>query len=346
MVLAALLAFAAVPSTGIGATASVEVDFGDRTLFYAAAPGEANRVTKTEASGTVTIRDSGAVIHAGAGCARVSDHEVRCSAIDSTFVTLGNLGDTATIVRGDADVFAEGGNDEITGCARCPVAVQGGLGNDAIAGNGRFLDLNGNSGHDTITGGSVGNNLIGGPGNDTIVGRTGWDSIEPGGGNDTVDAGQGDDFVDFFWTARGNGVVVNLRTRRASGQGQDTIVGVESVLGTSFDDRLIGDGRVNGLSGLGGADALLGGGGADVLAAGLGSGNDRLWGGTGDDRLWGGPRDDVLVGGLGHDRLLGKEGDDRLRARDGLRDIVRGGVGGDWARIDRHDVITGIERFG
>jgi Ca2+-binding RTX toxin-like protein len=345
VVLAAFLALAAFPSTGLGATAFVE-DGGSRWLYYFAAPGELNQVEKAQSGATVTIHDAGAVIVAGAGCTQVDDHEVSCAAIDLTRIVLGNGGDTAAVLQGEATVDGAGGNDEIWACSSCGSGIRGGAGDDVIAGSDRFSWLLGNGGNDTITSGNRGDIIKGGDGNDIILGRGGWDRINPGLGNDTVDAGGGrDDLVDFG-VGTDTGVVVNLRTGVATGQGRDTLLGVESVFGTRFDDRLIGDSQANGFSGLGGADTLSGGGGADVLAAAVGGGDDRLFGGKGDDRLMGGPQDDVLVGGAGRDRLRGHEGNDRLRSRDGVRDLVRGGAGDDWAQVDRRDDAGGVERFG
>jgi hypothetical protein len=51
--------------------------------------------------------------------------------------------------------------------------------------------------------------------------------------------------------------------------------------------------------------------------------------------------------GAGWSRSLGGgEGSDRIRARDGNPDLVAGGVGYDWARIDAGlDAVASIEVF-
>jgi hypothetical protein len=74
----AAVALTALPSSAFGATVSVDDSGG---LLYEAALGEVNDLEVSEAGGTVTIIDSGAVITAGAGCNQVSSHEVTCSGV-------------------------------------------------------------------------------------------------------------------------------------------------------------------------------------------------------------------------------------------------------------------------
>ena len=83
--------------------------------------------------------------------------------------------------------------------------------------------------------------------------------------------------------------------------------------------------------------------GLDSLAGD--DGNDRLWGGGGTDLLNSVRGDDRLIG-LGHDTLYGQSGDDRFRRRDGVSDLIIGGVGTDAAGIDFGlDRVNGIETF-
>ena len=342
------LALAAFPSTALGATAFVVDEDGNGQLHYVAAPGEVNQVQQTQVETQthfpdVTIHDSGAVIVAGEGCTQVDDHEVNCSDIEITQIGLGDLGDTAAIHGGYTIVDAGGGNDELTACSTCHDAEFSGRGgNDVITGNG--YSLTGQGGNDTITGGRSGQFIYGGAGDDVIDGRGGRDYTGPGSGDDTVDAGAGRDTLTFL--ERGShGVVVNLRTGVATGQGSDTLLRAENVLGTRSDDRLIGDSQANNLLAYQGYDILIGGGGDDVIDESY-AGEDRILGGRGNDKLNGGSRDDVLVGGPGRDSLRGGGGDDRLRTKDGFADTLSGGDGDDWARVDRRDDVHRVERFG
>src|SRR4029450_10955132 len=65
------------------------------------------------------------------------------------------------------------------------------------------------------------------------------------------------------------------------GQGLDTLISIENVLGWNFGDTLTGNADGNVLTGIGGDDTLSGAGGNDTLIGGIGS--DTLSGGTGAD---------------------------------------------------------------
>jgi hypothetical protein len=156
------------------------------------------------------------------------------------------------------------------------VEIVGSPGPDTVSGTVRGREtLYGNSGADTLTPGGTTNLASGGGGDDTFVMIPGVKSIVRGGpGSDTLDFSQ-----------YGHGVAVNLArlSRRAS---------LENVIGTPFDDKLVGAGGPNLLSGGDGDDTLFGG-----------RGDDTLLGGTGDDLLSGGPGADTLDGGPGTDTV-------------------------------------------
>lgn len=144
-------------------------------------------------------------------------------------------------------------------------------------------------------------------------------------------------------------------TTRSVG-GSDILISIENLLGSNFDDVLIGDAGVNVLSGGAGNDQLRGRAGNDILHGGLGldtlygetgddllfgnegddnlsgeAGNDQLFGGQGNDSLYGNQDIDLLYGESGTDYLFGGEGDDALYGGDG-NDYLDGGLGSD--RID------------
>jgi Ca2+-binding RTX toxin-like protein len=91
--------------------------------------------------------------------------------------------------------------------------------------------------------------------------------------------------------------------------------GIEIVVGTRFDDVLVGDGTIsNRLVGRAGDDVLVGLAGFDHLFGGAGddrligdAGRDHLFGGLGDDLLRGGSQLDTCDGGGGSNRILGCE---------------------------------------
>ncbi|MBV8686917.1 MAG: hypothetical protein JOZ90_06975 [Alphaproteobacteria bacterium] len=156
---------------------------------------------------------------------------------------------------------------------------------DLIRGDANANVLDGGAGHDFMRG-------LGG--NDVITGGTGDDYLDGGLGDDLLDGGAGWDRASYAVSATG-GVTVNLALSgpQATGQGTDTLVGIEHVSGTIFNDVLTGDGGDNWIwggsngSGVTGNDTLSGGGGNDLVE--VGPGTHLLSGGAGTDTLslWG-----------------------------------------------------------
>ena len=191
----------------------------------------------------------------------------------------------------------------------------------------------GGVGDDHITGNIIDNELVGKAGDDTLLGGPGNDTLHGGPGGDVLDGHTGSDTADYFDSpAR---VTVNLHTGQAGGgdAAGDTLISIENLTGSRFQDTLIGAANDNILEGGPGADRLEGGPGRDTAAyvtsdgrveinlangsisggaaAGdtflsienlTGSGhNDSLTGDAGDNVLSGGAGADVLVGGPGID---------------------------------------------
>jgi Ca2+-binding RTX toxin-like protein len=351
MRLVALAALVVLGTPGLAQAATAEVvsgaPYGAELFFYNAAPGEANQVDLSVASGTIAVHDSGASITAGDGCQSVSANEVICTITFPDFlsVRLGDLNDSFTLASDLIfwNVEAGSGDDTlIDTCVNGCGELYGRSGDDTLQG-GNFTF--GGPGEDSLTGTSSADLLAGGANNDTLVGLGANDRLAPGLGDDSVDGGAGADEVSF--ATRGHtGVSADLRTGVATGQGTDTLISIERLFGSAEDDHLSGNSQANRLEGFGGDDVILGRGGDDRLTDDwTGSGNDRLFGGLGEDRLSGGDGSDFLRGGTGADILRGRAGPDRLRAKDGFRDEVRGGDGIDRARVDRAlDFVSGVER--
>jgi len=160
--------------------------------------------------------------------------------------------------------------------------VRGSNSNDTIIGDANGNKLEGMGGNDSIEGLDGNDTLFGGAGNDTLRGGNGHDQIRGGTGNDVIDGGDGYDVVEY-WDAT-VGVNVNLATGIASNDGQggaDTLIGIEMVGGSNYNDTIIGDANDNSIwSGLGN-DSISGGAGNDNITGGLG--NDTLDGGDGWD---------------------------------------------------------------
>jgi Ca2+-binding RTX toxin-like protein len=190
-------------------------------------------------------------------------------------------------------------------------------GDDVIVGLGGNDTIDGVGGNDTICGGDGNDTLLGGAGDDSLDGAAGKDTLLGGAGNDLLNGGAGKDTASFRGAGR---VTVDLVAKTATGEGSDTLAGIENLRGSSGKDILRGDALANRLEGLGGADRLIGRGR-----------NDTLLGGRGRDRLSGGDGRDRLLGGAGLDRLAGGKGRDRLDGGKGF-DVCDGGAGVDSAR--------------
>jgi Ca2+-binding RTX toxin-like protein len=173
--------------------------------------------------------------------------------------------------------------------------VTGSAFNDQLFGNDNANLLVGGDGHD---------NLSGAGGADSLSGDAGNDSLTGGGGDDVIDGGAGFDRVNYNVGAT-TGVTVNLALTGAqtTGQGSDTLIGIENVVGTTFSDVITGDDGDNWLwggslgTGVTGNDTISGGNGNDLIE--VGAGNHMLSGGGGtSDTLsfWGGGTDITATG--------------------------------------------------
>jgi subtilisin-like proprotein convertase family protein len=184
----------------------------------------------------------------------------------------------------------------------------------------------------TIVGTSAGETIIGTPGPDVIAGLRGNDTIYGQGGGDVMCGGPGADSIyavadgldDTIAGGPGNdttgfdsAIDVDLVAGTASGDGNDTVIGIENVEGSPFGDTITGGP---------GANKLVGGGGDDILI-GLG-GSDRLSGDAGQDQIYGNGGNDILFGGDGNDTLAGDFDDDQITGGAG-NDTANGGPGVD-----------------
>ena len=131
----------------------------------------------------------------------------------------------------------------------------GGDGDDLIVGNGGANWLQGGRGGDRLVGYNGDDSLSGGAGNDTLLGGRGADVIDGGDGYDTVS-----------YAASAIRVAVDL----AAGTGAwghaagDTLDSIERVVGSAWDDVIVGDGADNWIDGGTGGDRMRGGDGNDV----------------------------------------------------------------------------------
>ncbi|RZJ29900.1 MAG: calcium-binding protein, partial [Brevundimonas sp.] len=178
--------------------------------------------------------------------------------------------------------------------------VTGDAANDVWAGDSLRSIVRAGGGADQLTGGSGAETLQGEAGDDVISGGGGDDLLTGGAGDDTLTGGTGNDTADYLFAAGGIRVRLDLGITTTDGDGgDDTLIGIENVRGTRFDDLIFGDAGANILSGDGGSDTLRGLGGNDILDGGVNSGSgvgdvNTLIGGTGDD-LYRVRPDDIII---------------------------------------------------
>jgi Ca2+-binding RTX toxin-like protein len=156
--------------------------------------------------------------------------------------------------------------------------VSGGSGNDRIVG---FSNVNGSAFNDEITGDNTNNLLNGGAGADRIDGK---------GGNDTVSYSDSSSAVNV--DLRITSAQSNNNNGHASG---DTLINIEHITGSSFNDNLIAnnDAVQNILSGGNGDDTLrgfandilYGQNGNDTFNINLSSLPNLIWGEAGNDTI-------------------------------------------------------------
>ncbi len=166
--------------------------------------------------------------------------------------------------------------------------VIAGAGANQITGTSGDNRLDGGFGDDTIMGGGGNDILIGGDGNDTLSGGDGDDRLSGGVGADTFDGGDGFDIADFSYSSVDWSL--NLETGRALADGGDeTLISIEGLVGSSGNDTLVGNSQANLLDGGFGNDHLTGAAGNDTFIFKGAFGHDTI-----TDFLAGGGTDDII----------------------------------------------------
>ena len=196
-----------------------------------------------------------------------------------------------------------------------------------ITGTSKGETLTGTSGPDHICGGSGSDTIKGLGGNDSLEGQKGDDKLYGGEGNDTLDGGAHVNGDTVNYSDALAAITASLTNNTASGEGSDSVVNIENVLGSSKNDTLTGSGANN---------TIKGGAGSDTIE-GM-DGSDELTGAAGSDTVRAGAGDDSVVGSGGADFLFGDDGDDTVDSKDGINgnDSLDGGsdVNGDTAIAD------------
>ncbi len=209
-------------------------------------------------------------------------------------------------------------------------------GNDTINGSGGNDNIHGGSGNDTLNGGANNDNIHGGDGNDTLSGDA---------GNDLLNGGNGVDAITYAGASAA--VTVNLVVKvqqNTVNAGLDTILNVENIIGSAYNDTLTGDSGNNNINGGNGNDTIQGGLGNDTLNGAGGTGDILTYinaaGGivvslaiitaqntvnAGSDTISG---FENLTGSAYGDHLTGDSNANIING-DGGDDIIEGGAGND-----------------
>jgi Ca2+-binding RTX toxin-like protein len=235
--------------------------------------GAGNDVYVVQSSADKTIEASG-----GGTADSVSASLAWTLAAEVEHLTLTGTG----VINGTGNALA----NRLTGNAAANV-LDGGTGNDTMTGGDGsdtyYLAQSGDSISETNASASSGgtdlvcswlsactlgtnieNGQIKTTGTASLTGNALNNVLFAGAGNNVLDGGTGSDTVDYRYA--GTAVTVSLvpTTGQATGgSGTDTLLGIESLIGSALADRLTGSSVANTLNGGAGADTLTGGDGSD-----------------------------------------------------------------------------------
>ncbi len=186
------------------------------------------------------------------------------------------------------------------------------------------LTVTGTSGDDVIETGDGTQYLIGGAGDDHLIAGDGDDYLIAKGGLDTLDGGLGTDTASYKTATEAIDVDLAAGTVTSATQGTDTLISIENVRGSEYDDDLLGDSNDNFFNGGGGADVIKAYGGDDMILAS--AGGDVIDGGSGND--WMSFDDGSATTGISLDltiagnNVIGGSGDQAVSTDFGTMDIA------------------------
>jgi Ca2+-binding RTX toxin-like protein len=254
------------------------------------------------------------------------------NASDAAFVSVNDFDSTVAGAQtlnadntNEIDFTGNGGEDTVlfTTVQVLRGDLDGGPGDDTIAGTDGADVLTGNADDDRLVGGPGADDMDGGAGNDTLV----WNN---GDGSDTMDGDAGGgDTVEVNGNPR-TGDQFRVQPGPAGRVDFDRISAGPFSLDIATTERLD-------VNGLGGDDDIQGAAGlAPLILLDLdgGPGADAIVGGDGPDLLQGGDDVDTLSGGAGNDRLVGDRGNDTMSGNDGDDTMV-------WNNGDGTDGMAG-----
>ena len=195
--------------------------------------------------------------------------------------------------QGSSTFIKSGNNDEIF--KDTLISIEG------VIGSANDDRISGDENNNTLYGLDGDDKLFGNGGEDILFGGIGDDWLYGGVGNDIIDGGEGFDRIDFRESL--HAVEVDFSLNLATGQfiGNDEIYNIERVIGSDFNDTLIGSDNE-----IGTWESFTGGLGDDFINGA--GGFDFVWFGRSNDAI-----DVNLTAGFassadGEDRLISIEG--------------------------------------
>ena len=309
---------------------------------------------------------------------------------------IGGIGDDVLSGGSDNDTLSGGEDNDVLSGGAGADSFDGGAGKDLVtyelsaAGITLYLDpaiastgdangdtfanieiIEGSLFRDIMWGHTQEDQLWGNAGNDDLHGMAGNDQLWGGTGQNLLDGGTGSDIASYRFATgaitaflANNGTASNGTAQQNSGATiNDTLVSIEEVWGSGFNDSLTGGQGIQAFDGGEGNDTLRGGLGDDILVGGLGT--NTIDGGDGTDTAsyfnatgpinayvaagsgyaYQGPvfgtRDindnltsiEVIRGSAFADTISGADGTQFFAGGDG-NDMLRGGIGDDVLQGD------------
>ncbi|XWK86427.1 MAG: hypothetical protein U7127_19695 [Phormidium sp.] len=317
----------------------------------------------------------------------------------------GNTGDDTISGGNDSDTISGGeNNDRISGDDGTDIlygndgddslegnlgndTLYGGIGTDTLLGNEGDDKLYGNQGQDILKGGEGADEIYGGKGEDSIWGEIGFDTIDGGAGSDTID-----------YSTSPSGVVVNINENRDYNNEQnpgifdlepnfeidagtgldgygtvDKLRNLENIIGTAFNDILIGNSADNHIQAGAGNDLIISSKGDDIYEGQDGidaisfrrdidgvyvelkegyakdgfegldtiSQIENVVGSENDDEIYADDNANTITGGRGDDIINGR-GNNDLIFGEGDQDLIYGEAGEDTLfGNDGNDILDG-----
>ncbi|WP_432734712.1 FecR domain-containing protein [Maridesulfovibrio sp. FT414] len=310
--------------TGVTVTLSTGTDGtatgggGNDILKYienAQGSSDADKITGSEAANILMGLDGDDTIYGGAGDDTLFGGE-GSNALD------GGAGDDTVSY---ADLIITGTDGVTFDIANNTVSH--GDGTDTLLES--FATHVGSDGNDTYMGTSGGDTFCGGDGDDSFSGETGSNYFDGGDGTDSITFSQA--VVVVADTGSGTGTATYT-------DGHDTFSGVESFIGSDYNDHFTGSSIAETFSGGEGQDTIDGGGGSDWvsydfdtggdglsvdLSGSIGTGNlagmvdtlisiENVIGSKGVDIITGSDADNIFEGRLGDDSFIGGDGLDTV----------------------------------